>query len=83
MKGTAIQCEDGRTFYVSSTRDCPCTGRGECWRARCECGEWLTKHDYDSPGAVAGAVDVLSSSDPRPGFGHAACSRSARGVVAG
>lgn len=63
---------DGRRFkvYVGS---CLCD---PCWQARCECGTVLTKHDFDETGAVACALDSLARDDPRPGFGHALCSRT-------
>ena len=64
---------DGRRFRTFVVRGC-CD---PCWQARCECGEVLTKHDFDEAGAVSCALHVLASSDPRPGFGHVACVRGA------
>ena len=58
---------DGRRFSVYRGR-CLCS---PCWVARCACGARLTAHAFSADGAVAEALAVLSSDDPRPGVGHA------------
>jgi hypothetical protein len=66
------EAPDGRRFQTF-IGDCLCS---PCWQGRCECGEALTKHDFDREGAVACALEVLRSPDPRKGFGHVRCASS-------
>lgn len=48
---------DGRRFTVVE-RACV---HADCWTARCECGVWLTKHDFDATGAERCALEALAS----------------------
>lgn len=62
----------GRRFRIATAR-CECGP--PCWCAWCQCGTKLTAHAFDEAGAVADALHVLASADPRAGFGHARCGR--------
>lgn len=61
---------DGRRFRTFKGRCVMCS---PCWQARCECGEYLTKHDEDEAGATRCALGCMAKDDPRPGFGHLRC----------
>lgn len=64
---------DGRGFrtYLG---ECLCDGGYGCWQGRCECGEALTKHDFDRDSAIRCSLDALTRSDR---WGHV-CKRDAR-----
>lgn len=59
---------DGRLFRVFEGK---CL-HSACWRARCLCGHWLTKHDFDADGAYNGAIEAMTRRDAldRPDFAH-------------
>jgi hypothetical protein len=45
-----------------------------CWGAKCACGTWLTKHDFDAEEARQGAIEILTRTDR---WGHR-CDKSAQ-----
>lgn len=53
-------------MIVARNRRCLCDGNlGQCWTARCECGVWLSKHDFTEADAASAGRHSIETGEHR------------------
>lgn len=74
MVGAAMSAEQSRGSEPYKVVEIRCL-HANCWGAKCKCGTWLTKHDWDADEARRNAEDAIMRTDR---WGHSCKHTEAR-----